>query len=52
MKKEFSIASLIVGVLGLGVFFKPVLEIICGIGGLVLSILGKDENAGMDGWYS
>ena len=47
MKKVFSIASLVVGVIGLGVFFKPVLEIICGIGGLVLSILGKDENAGM-----
>ena len=44
MKKVFSIASLVVGVIGLGVFFKPVLEIICGIGGLVLSILGKDEN--------
>ena len=47
MKKVFSIASLVVGVIGLGVFFEPVLEIICGVGGLVLSILGKDKNAGM-----
>ena len=47
MKKVFSIASLVVGVIGLGLFFKPVLEIICGVGGLVLSILGKDKNAGM-----
>ena len=47
MMKVFSIASLVVGVIGLGVFFEPVLEIICGVGGLVLSILGKDKNAGM-----
>lgn len=47
MKKVFSFASLVVGVIGLGVFFKPVLKIICGIGGLVVSILGKDENTGM-----
>lgn len=47
MKKVFSIVSLVVGVIGLGVFFEPVLEIICGVGGLVLSILGKDKNAGM-----
>ena len=47
MKKVSSIASLVVGVIGLGVFFEPVLEIICGVGGLVLSILGKDKNAGM-----
>ena len=47
MKIVFSIASLVVGVIGLGVFFEPVLEIICGVGGLVLSILGKDKNAGM-----
>ena len=47
MKIVFSIASLVVGVIGLGVFFKPVLKIICGIGGLVVSILGKDENTGM-----
>ena len=47
MKIVFSIASLVVGVIGLGMFFKPVLKIIRGIGGLVVSILGKDENTGM-----
>jgi hypothetical protein len=45
MKKVFSIASLVVGVIGLGLYFKPIPEIICGIGGLILSILGKDKNA-------
>lgn len=47
MKKILSIASLVLGVVGLGVFFKPVIEILCGIGGLILAIMGKDENAGM-----
>jgi hypothetical protein len=47
MKKILSIASLIVGIIGLGVSFKPVIEIICGIGGLILAIIAKDKNAGM-----
>lgn len=47
MKKVFSIVSLLVGVIGLGVFLKPVIEIFCGIVGLILAILGKDKNAGM-----
>lgn len=47
MKKYLSIASLAVGIIGLGVFFKPVLEIICGIGGLMLAIIAKDKKAGM-----
>lgn len=46
MKKFFSVASLVVGVIGLGVFFNPVIEIICGVGGLILAIVGKDENLG------
>ena len=51
MKKFFSISSLCVGIIGLGLFFKPVLEIICGVSGLVFAILGKDKDAGvfMDG---
>lgn len=36
-----SIASLVIGIIGLTVFFQPALEIICGIGGLVLAIMGK-----------
>lgn len=46
MKKMLAIASLVVGIIGLGVFFQPVLEIICGIGGLILAICAKDKNAG------
>ncbi len=46
LKKIFSIASLVVGIIGLGLFFKPVLEICCGIGGLILAILGRDKDAG------
>lgn len=42
-KKILAIASLIIGIVGLGVFQKPVLEIICGVGGLVLAILAKDK---------
>lgn len=47
MKKILSITSLAIGIIGLGVFFMPVLEIICGIGGLILAIIAKDENAGI-----
>lgn len=47
MKKIFSFASLAVGILGLGMFLRPVIEIICGVGGLLLSILGKESDAGM-----
>ena len=47
MKKYLSIASLAIGIIGLGVFFKPVLVVICGIGGFILAIMAKDENAGM-----
>ncbi len=46
MKKFFPVASLVVGIIGLGVFFKPVIEIICGVGGLILAIAGKDESLG------
>lgn len=51
MKKIFAIASLVIGVIGLGVFYKPVVEIICGGGGLILAIAAKDKDAGsvMDG---
>jgi len=46
MNKVLSIASLVVGMIGLGVFFKPVIEIICGVVGLVLAIFAKDPEAG------
>ena len=51
MKKFFPVASLVVGIIGLGVFFKPVIEIICGVGGLILAIACRDESLGrvMDG---
>lgn len=45
VKTIFSYASLIIGIIGLGLFFSPVLEIICGVGGLLFSIIGKDKNA-------
>ena len=45
LKTLFSYGSLIIGIIGLGLFFSPVSEIICGVGGLVLSMLGKDKNA-------
>lgn len=47
MKKILSIASLVVGIIGLGVFFKPVFELICGVGGLMLANFAKDKNASM-----
>lgn len=47
MKRILSIVSLAIGIIGLGVFFKPVLEIVCGIGGLILAKMAKDEKAGM-----
>lgn len=47
MKKILAIASLVVGIIGLGVFFNPVLEISCGIGGLILALIAKDKDAGM-----
>lgn len=45
VKTVFSYGSIIIGIVGLGLFFKPVAEIICGVVGLVLSIVGKDKNA-------
>ena len=47
MKNILSIASLVVGIIGISVFLNPVLEIICGGGGLVLTIFAKDKNANM-----
>lgn len=49
MKTLFSYGSIIIGIIGLGLFFSPVLEILCGVGGLFLSILGKDKNAS---WFT
>ena len=43
MKKILAIAALVVGVIGLGVFFQPFLEIICGVGGLILAICAKKK---------
>lgn len=45
LKTLFSYGSIIIGIIGLGLFFSPVSEIICGVGGLILSIMGKDKNA-------
>ncbi|MBR0024756.1 MAG: hypothetical protein IJP59_09130 [Muribaculaceae bacterium] len=45
MKKILAIASLVAGVIGVGVFFNPIIEIACGVGGLILSLLAKDANA-------
>lgn len=47
MKKMFSIVSLALGVCGLSLFFKPALELSCGIGGLIFAVLARDKNAGM-----
>lgn len=46
MKTVLSIASLVIGVVGLGVFARPVIEIICGVGGLTLAYFAKDPEAG------
>lgn len=45
LKTLCAYGSLIIGIIGLGVFFSPFLEIICGVAGLILSIMGKDKNA-------
>lgn len=45
MKAALSILSLIIGVIGVGVFFNPVVEIICGVGGLIISIIAKDPKS-------
>lgn len=49
LKTLFSYGSIIIGIVGLGLFFAPVPEICCGVGGLLLSILGKDNNAS---WFT
>lgn len=46
MKKFCAILSLIIGLIGLGVFSKPVIEIICGVGGLILALVAKNPDAG------
>lgn len=46
MKTVFSISSLVIGLIGLGVFFNPVYEIVCGVGGLILSLLAKSKETG------
>ena len=45
MKKIFAISSLVIGIIGLGVFLKPVIELLCGFGGLILSILAKGDKS-------
>lgn len=45
MKNILAIASLVVGVIGLGVFFNPIAEIACGGGGLILALIAKDKDA-------
>lgn len=44
-KVFLSYASIIVGIIGLCLFFRPIPEIICGVGGLILSYVAKDKNA-------
>ena len=46
MKNFLAIASLVVGGIGLGVYFQPVYEIICGGAGLILALCAKNEKAG------
>lgn len=46
MKTILSIASLIVGIIGIGVFSNPPLEITLGFGGLILSLLAKSDKLG------
>ncbi len=48
-KTLLAYASITVGIIGLCLFFTPVLEIICGVGGLILSIIAKDKNAS---WFT
>ena len=45
MKGFLAIASLVVGIIGLGVYFQPVFELICGVGGLVIGLCARDKNA-------
>ena len=47
MKKVLSVVSVIIGIIGLFFFFKPVPEIACGVVGLITAILAKDKEAGM-----
>ena len=37
--------SIIIGIIGLCVYFKPVAEIFFGVTGMILSIAAKDKNA-------
>lgn len=45
MKATLAIVSLIIGIVGLGVFFNPLIEIFCGVTGLVLSMIAKDPSS-------
>lgn len=44
-KTILAYGSIIIGIIGLCLFFQPVPEIICGVAGMVLSIMAKDRNA-------
>lgn len=46
MRNILAIASLVIGLVGIGVFFNPLIEIICGGGGLILALIAKNNNAG------
>ncbi len=48
-KTLMAYGSIIIGIIGLGLFFAPIPEIICGVGGLILSIIAKDKNAS---WFT
>lgn len=44
MNKILSITSLIVGIIGIALYSFPSAEFLCGIGGLILASLAKEEN--------
>ena len=43
-KKHLAIASFVVGIIGFGIYFIPILEILFGIAAIVLAIMAKDPN--------
>ncbi|MDE5785404.1 MAG: hypothetical protein K2H98_02635 [Duncaniella sp.] len=44
-KTIMAYGSIAIGIIGICIFFSPILEIICGVSGLILSIAAKDKNA-------
>lgn len=48
-KTLMAYGSIIIGIIGLCLFFQPVPELICGVAGMILSIMAKDKNAS---WFT